>query len=66
MTCVAKVVVLRNKGVQGEKEVVGEGEQGEERVVGMHIAAPNAGEIIQGFALAFRKGITYKVGKERI
>ena len=31
------------------------------RVLGMHIAAPNAGEIIQGFALAFRKGITHKV-----
>ena len=32
-----------------------------DRILGMHIAAPNAGEIIQGFALAFRKGITYKV-----
>jgi hypothetical protein len=27
----------------------------------MHIAAPNAGEIIQGFALAFRLGITHQV-----
>jgi hypothetical protein len=32
-----------------------------DRVIGMHIAAPNAGEIIQGFSLAFRKGITHKV-----
>lgn len=31
------------------------------KVIGMHIAAPNAGEIIQGFALAFRLGITHKV-----
>ncbi len=28
-------------------------------VLGMHIAAPNAGEIIQGFAVAFRKGMKY-------
>ena len=31
------------------------------KVIGMHIAAPNAGEIIQGFSLAFRIGITHKV-----
>lgn len=30
------------------------------RVLGLHIAAPNAGEIIQGFACAFRKGLTVK------
>lgn len=28
------------------------------RVLGLHIAAPNAGEIIQGFSCAFRKGLT--------
>jgi pyruvate/2-oxoglutarate dehydrogenase complex dihydrolipoamide dehydrogenase (E3) component len=28
----------------------------DKRVLGMHIASPNAGEIIQGFAVAFRKG----------
>jgi len=28
-------------------------------VLGMHIAAPNAGEIIQGFGVAIKKGITY-------
>jgi pyruvate/2-oxoglutarate dehydrogenase complex dihydrolipoamide dehydrogenase (E3) component len=27
----------------------------------MHIACPNAGEVIQGFALAVKKGITYNV-----
>ena len=32
-----------------------------DRILGMHIASPNAGEIIQGFSLAFRKGITYQV-----
>ena len=30
------------------------------RVLGMHIAAPNAGEIIQGFAVAFRKGMLFE------
>jgi pyruvate/2-oxoglutarate dehydrogenase complex dihydrolipoamide dehydrogenase (E3) component len=30
-------------------------------VLGMHIACPNAGEIIQGFAVAFRKGLNYQV-----
>jgi len=29
-----------------------------ERVVGMHIVGPNAGEIIQGFAIAFKVGAT--------
>jgi thioredoxin reductase (NADPH) len=31
----------------------------DDTVLGMHIASPNAGEIIQGFALAFRKGMKY-------
>jgi thioredoxin reductase (NADPH) len=30
------------------------------KIIGMHIAAPNAGEIIQGFAVAFRKGMTHQ------
>jgi thioredoxin reductase (NADPH) len=40
LRCVAKVVV--------EKDT--------DKVIGMHIASPNAGEIIQGFALAFASG----------
>jgi len=28
------------------------------KVLGIHIAAPNSGEIMQGFAVAFRKGLT--------
>lgn len=31
------------------------------QVIGMHIASPNAGEVIQGYALALKKGITYDV-----
>lgn len=31
-----------------------------EKVLGMHIACPNAGEIIQGFACAFKKGLVYQ------
>jgi thioredoxin reductase (NADPH) len=46
ITCIAKVIVDKTR---------------DEKVVGMHIAAPNAGEIIQGFAVAFRKGLVYKV-----
>ena len=34
-------------------------------VLGMHIASPNAGEIIQGFAVAFRKGLLYQVRAAR-
>lgn len=31
-------------------------------VLGLHIACPNAGEIIQGFAVAFKKGgLTHQV-----
>jgi len=32
----------------------------EQKVVGLHICAPNAGEIIQGYAVAFRKGMYYE------
>lgn len=44
--CYAKVVVLKPE---------------KEKVLGMHIVAPNAGEIIQGYALAVKKGIVYEV-----
>lgn len=44
--CIAKVVVNT---------------QDNERVLGIHIAAPNAGEIIQGFSTALKKGLYYKV-----
>jgi pyruvate/2-oxoglutarate dehydrogenase complex dihydrolipoamide dehydrogenase (E3) component len=30
----------------------------DERVVGIHFLGPNAGEVIQGFAVAIRKGAT--------
>lgn len=45
LRCIAKVVV--DKG-------------NDEKVLGMHIGAPNAGEIIQGFGVAFRKGNLYQ------
>lgn len=32
----------------------------DDKVIGMHLVAPNAGEIIQGFGLAMNKGITFK------
>eukprot|EP00462_Mataza_sp_D1_P023286 CAMPEP_0175133120 /NCGR_PEP_ID=MMETSP0087-20121206/7463_1 /TAXON_ID=136419 /ORGANISM="Unknown Unknown, Strain D1" /LENGTH=607 /DNA_ID=CAMNT_0016415569 /DNA_START=30 /DNA_END=1853 /DNA_ORIENTATION=+ len=32
----------------------------EERVVGLHVLGPNCGEITQGYAVAMRKGATYK------
>ncbi len=44
--CLAKLVVDRRAGG---------------RVLGMHIACPNAGEVIQGFSAAMNKGITYEV-----
>jgi len=44
-TCMAKVVVNTKK---------------DNAVLGIHIAAPNAGEIMQGLAVAFRKGLTHK------
>jgi thioredoxin reductase (NADPH) len=34
--------------------------QANNRVLGLHILSPNAGEIIQGFACAFRKNLTYQ------
>ena len=42
LNCLAKVIVDKSPN---------------ERVLGMHIACPNAGEIIQGFAVAFRNGL---------
>ena len=44
LTCYAKIVVDKSTT----------------EVLGMHIAAPNAGEIIQGFGVAFRKGMKYE------
>ncbi len=34
------------------------------KVIGMHIAAPNAAEVIQGYALAMNKGLTFEVSFE--
>jgi thioredoxin reductase (NADPH) len=31
-----------------------------DKVLGMHIASPNAGEIIQGYGVAMNKGLTYQ------
>mmetsp|Transcript_55540 Transcript_55540/g.109643 ORF Transcript_55540/g.109643 Transcript_55540/m.109643 type:complete len:597 (-) Transcript_55540:367-2157(-) len=45
LSCFAKVVV--------HKEL-------NNKVLGMHIASPSAGEVIQGFSLAMKKGITYE------
>lgn len=42
--CFAKIVVDTSKN---------------SKIVGLHIASPNAGEIIQGYAAGFRKGMTY-------
>jgi thioredoxin reductase (NADPH) len=42
--CFAKIVVDTSKN---------------NKIVGLHIASPNAGEIIQGYAAGFRKGMTY-------
>jgi thioredoxin reductase (NADPH) len=46
--CFAKVVVHRDNSSGTAAE----------RVVGIHLACPGAGEIIQGFALAMKKGLT--------
>jgi thioredoxin/glutathione reductase (selenoprotein) len=46
VNCIAKIVVDKRYN---------------EKVVGIHIVAPNAGEIMQGFGLAFKKGITHQV-----
>jgi hypothetical protein len=49
-TCMAKIVLRTGPGpVSGT----------DKEVLGIHIAAPNAGEIIQGLAVAFRKGLTH-------
>jgi thioredoxin reductase (NADPH) len=37
-----------------------------DKVIGMHIAAPGASEIIQGYAIAMRQGLTYKALCETI
>ena len=43
-SCYAKIITLKTE---------------DEKVIGLHIASPNAGEIIQGFAVSFKKGIKY-------
>jgi thioredoxin reductase (NADPH) len=49
--CTSKVVILKSSDNKIDNE----------QVLGIHIACPNAGEIIQGFAVALRKGLSYKV-----
>ena len=46
VSCFAKIVVHKEEN---------------NKVVGMHIASPNAGEVIQGYGLALKKGINYSV-----
>lgn len=46
VSCMAKIVVRTTASVRDPE------------VVGIHIASPNAGEIMQGLAVAFRKGLT--------
>ena len=36
------------------------------KVVGLHFTAPNAGEIMQGFAVAMRMGLTKQILDETI
>jgi thioredoxin reductase (NADPH) len=57
IVCMAKIVVLRERPLrEGEEDTF------DSRVLGIHIAAPNAGEIIQGFGVALRKGnLTHRV-----
>jgi len=43
-SCYAKIITLKTE---------------DDKVIGLHIASPNAGEIIQGFAVSFKKGIKY-------
>jgi len=45
VACFAKIVVNKNEN---------------EKILGLHIASPNAGEIMQGFGVAIKKGITYR------
>ncbi len=44
LSCLAKVIMCKEDGM----------------VLGMHMAAPNAGEVIQGYALALKKGLGYR------
>ncbi|XP_078741363.1 thioredoxin reductase 2, mitochondrial-like [Lampetra fluviatilis] len=34
---------------------------GEQRILGIHFLGPNAGEVIQGFAVALRCGVSYSL-----
>lgn len=45
LRCIAKIVVEKNNN---------------NKVLGIHIGSPNAGEIIQGYAVAFRKGMYHQ------
>jgi thioredoxin/glutathione reductase (selenoprotein) len=48
----------RHAGVFCYAKVVFDKSTPANRVLGLHIAAPNAGEIMQGYSCAFRKGLT--------
>jgi len=46
--CFSKIICLKSKT----------GEKGEEKVLGIHVIGPHSGEVIQGFVVALKKGIT--------
>lgn len=48
----------RHAGVMCYVKIVFDKSTPDRSVLGIHLAAPNAGEIIQGFSAAFRKGLT--------
>jgi thioredoxin reductase (NADPH) len=52
-------IANKKEGIQCFAKVVVDTTQNN-KVLGLHIAAPNAGEIIQGFAVAFKKGLTHQ------
>lgn len=52
-------IANKQEGIQCFAKIVVDTTQNN-KVLGLHIAAPNAGEIIQGFAVAFKKGLTHQ------
>merc|ERR1719498_76628 len=41
-------------------KIIVEKKSGDEKVLGMHYVGPNAGEVMQGYGVSMRTGVTYK------
>jgi len=56
----------RNSHNAFAKVIVNKKSKGGQKVLGMHYVGPNAGEIMQGYGVAVKNGLTYEMLKDTV